>query len=183
MATSIYKTPQVHIIGKLSYAENFDCDYLYAKFYFKSGYNWSLLSGVESGETFLATVDDERRAPLEQPIDLNYAAKSIRGWPKLLVEVWTVDSTKKSTMGGYGIMTIPVESGYHKLKIDCWRPIISNSDKTLGTYPELEYKDILVSSQNRYGLKAESTGTVVVEIDILLKDFQLHGVYCKEQKN
>lgn len=182
MSIEVYKTPQLHIIGKVSYAENFEGEFLYTKFSFKSGYNWTLLSGNDSGETFLASIDSSYRAPLEHPIDLNYAAKSIRGWPKIFVEVWMIDSSKKSTLGGYGILTIPVQSGYHKLKIPCWRPVKTTSDKLLGTYPELEHKDILLSSQNRYGLKTESTGDIVLEIDILVKDFLLHGVVTKEDK-
>jgi hypothetical protein len=180
MATSIFKTPQVHIIVKMAYAKDFECETLYAKYTFKAGYNWSLVAGSEIGETFQAGVDYTLHAPLEQPIDLNYAAKSVRGWPKMMVEVWGVDSSKKSHLCGYGVMTIPVQSGHHKITIHCWRPVTSYSDKVLGTYPELEHKDILLSSQNRYGLKSESAGTVHVEVDVILKDFQLHGVWAKE---
>lgn len=39
MSQSVFKTPQMHIVGKLAYAENFDCDGLYAKFNFKAGAN------------------------------------------------------------------------------------------------------------------------------------------------
>mmetsp|Transcript_26594 Transcript_26594/g.23572 ORF Transcript_26594/g.23572 Transcript_26594/m.23572 type:complete len:98 (+) Transcript_26594:50-343(+) len=91
-----YKTPQLHIIGKLAYAKDFDCQDLYCKFWIKSGKSWTVLSGKDNAETFLAIVNNEKEAPLEHPIDINYSAKSIRGWPKLLIEIWTVDSLKKS---------------------------------------------------------------------------------------
>jgi len=182
MANSAFKTPQMHLIGKLAYAENFECSGLYAKFYFKAGANWALLSGSGYCETFLSYLNTDQVAPLEHPIDINYAAKSIRGWPRILVEVWTVDKNKKSTIGGYGIITIPTEGGYHRLKVDCWRPVSASGDQLLGTYPELEFKDVLVSSQSRYGLTSETTGSVIFELDVILKDFQLHGVLTKEGK-
>lgn len=180
MTLSAYKTPQVHILGKIAYAENFDCHGLYVKFSFKSGINWALLAGSGYGETFLSYINNEQVAPLEHPIDLNYAAKSLRGWPRVIIEVWVVDSSKKSTIGGYGVVAIPTQSGFHKIKVDCWRPISTTGDKLLGTYPELEFKDVLISSQSRYGLVTETTGTVTLELDVILKDFQLHGVITKE---
>jgi len=180
MSQSVFKTPQMHIFGKLAYAENFNCHGLYAKFTFKAGANWALLSGNNNSETFLSYLSDDMIAPLEHPIDLNYAAKSIRGWPRIVVEVWTVDESTKSTIGGYGVMTVPTQSGYYKMKVDCWRPISSTTDKLLGTFPELEFKDVLISSQSKYGLTAETTGSVIFELDVILKDFQLHGVISKE---
>lgn len=181
MTSSAYKTPQVHVLGRLAYAEKFDCHGLYAKFDFKSGSNWTLLSGNSHSETFLSYMNDDRVAPLEHPIDLNYATKSLRGWPKIIIEAWVVDTARKSMIGGYGVVTVPMQSGFHRLTVDCWRPISSSDDSVLGTYPELEFKDVLVSSQSRYGLTTETTGSLVFEIDVILKDFQLHGVVNREE--
>eukprot|EP00330_Aristerostoma_sp_ATCC50986_P006627 CAMPEP_0114577256 /NCGR_PEP_ID=MMETSP0125-20121206/1937_1 /TAXON_ID=485358 ORGANISM="Aristerostoma sp., Strain ATCC 50986" /NCGR_SAMPLE_ID=MMETSP0125 /ASSEMBLY_ACC=CAM_ASM_000245 /LENGTH=60 /DNA_ID=CAMNT_0001766427 /DNA_START=358 /DNA_END=540 /DNA_ORIENTATION=+ len=58
----------------------------------------------------------------------------------------------------------------------------TDADRTLGTYPELEYKDILIASQSKYGLYSETTGFVRVEFEILTKDFHLHGVESKPSK-
>ena len=180
MSNSAYKTPQLHIVGKLAYAQGFDYHEIYAKFSFKAGANWTLLSGSSHSETFQSIVNDDSVAPFEHPIDLNYATKSIRGWPKIALEIWVVDSHQKSSIGGYGVVTVPIQGGHHKLKVDCWRPMSSGSDKLLGTYPELEFKDVLVSSQSRYGLTSETTGTAVFEIDVIVKDFQLHGVIMND---
>lgn len=49
--------------------------------------------------------------PLEHPIDLNYVCKSVRGWPKLLVEVWEVDDEGRNSLAGYGVTTLPIETG------------------------------------------------------------------------
>jgi len=46
----------------------------------------------------------------------------------------------------------------------------------LGIKPELKFKDIVMSSAERFGFETESTGTVEIEVGVILKDFNLHGV-------
>lgn len=48
--------------------------------------------------------------------------------------------------------------------------------KLLGIYPELQFKDLLFSSAERFGLQCETTGTVEIDIGVIIKDFNLHGV-------
>ena len=45
--------------------------------------------------------------PLEQPFDLNLSTKSVRGWPKLIVEVWQVDNHGRNSIAGYGMIGLP----------------------------------------------------------------------------
>ena len=46
----------------------------------------------------------------------------------------------------------------------------------LGIKPELKFKDITMSSAEKFGFETETTGTVEIEIGVILKDFGLHGV-------
>jgi hypothetical protein len=46
----------------------------------------------------------------------------------------------------------------------------------LGIRPELEFKDMLFSSTERYSQPTQSSGTVEIDVGIILKDFNLHGV-------
>ena len=85
------KRPQVHLIGKIAGAINFDTDTLFMKYAFKSGENWTVISGTESGDTFQSEASHTKFVPFEHPIDLNYTTSSIRGWPKIVVEVWQVE--------------------------------------------------------------------------------------------
>ena len=48
--------------------------------------------------------------------------------------------------------------------------------KLLGIQPELEFKDLLFSSSERFGQHTKTTGTVEVDVGVILKDFNLHGV-------
>lgn len=46
--------------------------------------------------------------PLEHPFDLNYAASTLRGWPKLCIEVWGIDDDGRNTIAGYGVIGMPM---------------------------------------------------------------------------
>ena len=102
--------------------------------------------------------------------------RSLRGWPKLFVEAWEVDQHGRNQIAGYGIIAIPFKEGFHELEIVCWRPLPSFTEKMIGSYPELEYKDILLASQSRHGFKTQSTGKVRIEVSVVLKDFNIHGI-------
>jgi hypothetical protein len=45
--------------------------------------------------------------PFEHPFDLNFSAKSVRGWPKLILEVWEVDAKGRNCIAGYGTTVMP----------------------------------------------------------------------------
>lgn len=71
---------------------------------------------------------------------------------------------------------MPFCSGEYKLNIPCWRPDADFYDKLIGAYPELINKNILFTSDSRYGLKTETTGFIMIEVSVITKDFHLHGV-------
>lgn len=106
-------------------------------------------------------------------------ARSVRGWPKVFVEVWEVKDDRHS-ISGYGEATLPTTPGQHELEVHCWRPCGSAAQQAgaayLGARPELEFRDILLSSGTRFGLEAETSGKVVLEVGLVVKDFELHGV-------
>ena len=67
------------------------------------------------------------------------------------------------------------------MKIKCWVPQTKGyfqqlAADLLGIRPELKFKDLLFSSQERFGLEGITTGTVEVDMGVILKDFHLHGV-------
>jgi hypothetical protein len=107
----------VHLIGKISGAKHFTSDEVYIKYFFKIGDNWKHLSGKVEGETFQSKAEHGRYIPLEHPIDINFSAKSVRGWPKLLVEVWEIDHHGRNSLAGYSIVTLPFEQGEYKLEL------------------------------------------------------------------
>ncbi|KRX04378.1 hypothetical protein PPERSA_05639 [Pseudocohnilembus persalinus] len=181
MESEQISTPQIHFLGKIVGAQNFGKNEVYVKFSFKAGDQWSLLSGKAEGDTFQSKGEYQDVIPLEHPFDLQYKAESVRGWPKIFVEVWELDdqhlfSSGRNSIAGYGMIGIPIQPGSYKLEIPCWRPRADFYDKITGTYPELVHKDILISSDSRFGLRTESSGDVIIEIQVITKDFELQGV-------
>lgn len=105
------------LVGKISGGQYFDHDSLYIKYSFRVGDNWKLISGTPDGETFTSQSTSSKFIPFEHPFDLNYSTKSVRGWPKVLVEVWEIDNDGRNSLAGYGITTLPLESGEYKIDI------------------------------------------------------------------
>lgn len=152
------------------------------QFNVRAGHNWTLLSGKDTGETFEEIKDETEEGVIwDHPFDMHFKAKTIRGWPKFFVEVWQADYEGRYSIAGYGIGIVPFTPGQHTMQIKCWRPqpqglLKSLAAKILGIQPELQFKDILFSTAERFGLTAQSTGTVEIDIGIIVKDFNLHGV-------
>ena len=68
------------------------------------------------------------------------------------------------------------------MKINCWRPkpqgwIKTLQSRILGIQPELSFKDMVMSSAERFGQDCESTGIVEIQVGVIHKDFGLHGVH------
>ena len=148
---------------------------IYVKAEFIYGENWKLISGKAKFESFEVETSTSN-TPIEQPFDLHFISQDVRGWPKLIVEVWVVDTDGRHSIGGYGIISCPFRSGDHVLSIPCWRPKGTWFDNFIGAHSELQHRSVIVSSLSKFGLKTYSTGKVVVELKIMNKDFSYQGV-------
>ncbi len=86
-------------------------------------------------------------------------------------------------MYGYGCAFLPFKTGKVLLPIYCWRPtkgkIISFSEDLLGNTPEFIDKSAVHSSEEKFGINGASTGYVNLELDVIMKDFDLHGINLK----
>lgn len=148
---------------------------LYAIVEFKYGENWRILSGKSKLETFESELTDDCSS-FEQPFDLHFVAEDVRGWPRIVAEVWSVDNDGRHAVAGYGTLACPFAGGEYLLEVSCWRPKGTWFDNFVGAHSELQHKSMLLSSLNRYGLKTTTTGKITIELKVLAKDFQLHGV-------
>ena len=75
----------------------------------RAGFNWTLVQGKDTGETYEEVKDQtDDTAQWDHPFDLYYMAKSVRGWPKFLIEVWSADDEGRYSIAGYGVGTIPI---------------------------------------------------------------------------
>ena len=86
----------------------FEGNRLFCKYSIKSGNNWILVSGKENGETYEEIKNEnEDVSQWDHPFDVHFKAKSLRGWPKFFVEVWSADSEGRYSIAGYGIGVVP----------------------------------------------------------------------------
>ena len=66
------------------------------------------MNGNPVGETYEEVKDEtEDTTQLDHPFDLHYKAKTIRGWPKFMIEVWSADNEGRYSLGGYGVAVVP----------------------------------------------------------------------------
>jgi len=170
-------------LGRILNACGFDCDELYLKYEIIFGPNFNVLNGVTSGETFQSIAYEEDNinvVSFDQPLSLNLSCRSINGWPKIFVEVWSNDSDGKNCIVGYGTGYIPVKSGFSKMTINCWRPSDSTSqslgEKLLNNNIEFNDKSAVYSTVEKFGVSSISTGQINIELEIIFKDFILHGI-------
>ena len=178
-----FATPQIFIMGRIINACGFDSEELYLKYEIKFGPNFNIKNGEASGETFQSIAYEEDNINVvnfDQPLSLNLSCRSINGWPKIFVEVWSNDSEGKNVIVGYGTGFIPVKSGFSKMTINCWRPSGSSSlsleERLLGNNKEFNDKSAVYSTAEKFGVFSMSTGQVNIELELIFKDFILHGI-------
>ena len=110
------------------------------------------------------------------------SCRAIKGWPKFNIEVRNTDFDGRTSLLGYGIASIPFKVGHSKLSIKCWRPTESldfnYNEYFLGNHPEFIDKSAVYTNDDRFEIYGKSTATVTIEIDIIMKDFNLHGINC-----
>ena len=181
---STHATPQIYVMGRIVKATNFDSGELFIKWELISGTNFKLIEGKIKGETFQGVVElQERKIFFDHPIMFNMSCKSVKGWPKFLIEVWATDEHNRNHLIGYGTSFLPFTPGNVTINVPCWRPLeqisASLSETFLGNTAEFVDKSAVYSTDERFGMYTLSTGNVVIECDILMKDFNLHGIKVK----
>jgi hypothetical protein len=101
----------------------------------------------------------------------------------LILEVWSNDSHGRNSLIGYGCAFIPFKTGKINMPVLCWRPseILTNSlrETLLGCTPEFLDKSAVYTSEEKFGIYGMSEGHVNVELDIIMKDFEIHGIEVK----
>ena len=100
-----YATPQIFIQGRILNANGFNSDELYIKYKIVISSNFSLVDGKLKGETFQCLSSGQENVNVvhfDQPLFLNLSCKSITGWPKISVEVWSNEMDSRNCLLGYG---------------------------------------------------------------------------------
>lgn len=173
---------EVHLIGQIVEASQFEDKSLFAKWNINAGSCWKALEGFTEGQTQLSlrSAADNRHS-WSHPIDVHYLTKGLQGWPRLEFQVWGVDWLGKCNISAYGFMSVPTRPGYHELTCSTWRPVGDFRrriiDYVTGYRMHLvDPSDIISNGLNRHVIQSMSMGTIKVELTVVLKDFGQYGV-------
>lgn len=181
--------PEVHLIGEIVCGYGFgSIGGFTCKWRVEYGERWIHIAGNQFGRTqqdYPSTApwtSDPNVVVWSHPIDLHFATSAFQGWPKLIFQVWRVDSSMELHVVGYGFVPVPFAAGQHKLWVSLWRPLGTSKEELdvqiYGRTPELRSDDVIFNAawSDRCRLRTVSTGTVLVNLGVLLRHFQAGGI-------
>lgn len=173
---------EVHIIGQIVEAVDFDDRSLFVKWSFNSGSSWKVLEGFTEGQTHLSTRNSVGTSHFwSHPIDVHYSTRSLQGWPKFELQIWRVDWLGKCNISAYGFINLPASPGFHEINCSTWRPV-GDFRRRLIDYVTgyrmhlVDPSDIISNGVNRHVIQTQSMGSVNMELNIVLRGFDKYGV-------
>lgn len=102
------------------------------------------------------------------------------GRPKLHLQVWHQDPFGPSEISGYGYCHVPSSTGHHRISCATWRPLGSwleqLTQKFIGGGLQLRSPDLIYDGMDRCRLSTEAMGTVELEINISMRNFDKYGI-------
>jgi B9 domain-containing protein 2 len=199
--------PEVSIVGTLRGASFLPAGAAaaFCRWRLEAGPGWTLTSGSAAGQTQVAEVDrgaggwgvpplsltgefyeaasGAGAALWEHPIDAHFSTSSLRGWPQLVVTVWTQDGLSRNEVVGYGAARVPPAPGAHGLEVATWRPEGTWAQELRVAFlesglPQLEDERPVwdPAAKARSGLCTSTSATVEAELHVLAKGFAEQGV-------
>jgi B9 domain-containing protein 2 len=182
-----FKQPHLHVLGEVVGGVGFP-DGVTCRFALEAGVAgdlaWEKSEGEDAGQTQVAYSeegDGADEAVWAHPLDVHFLAGSLRGWPRMTVEVWRLDEAGRMEICGYGMCHVPSTPGVHDVDIVTWRPIGTPLQELAALYiggaPRLSRASYVYSRRTeRHELLTTGSGTVRVRFELVMRNFPTHGV-------
>ncbi|XP_058799488.1 B9 domain-containing protein 2-like [Phymastichus coffea] len=172
---------ELHLIGTITSARNFQRSRLFCKWSFSTGSGWKIINGNDEGQT-QECCDPYSNEPIwDHPVDIHFATQTLQGSPKVLLQVFCRDEFNRILFVSYGTCSIPLKPGFHSVECHTWKPIGNwhdrLKDKFLGTTLQLKSPDVLVNADDRFELLTESMGTIQIDLYVLVRNFDKFGCH------
>ena len=172
--------PEVHFVGEIVKGDGFKGTYVSCKWYVEWGKSWTLLEGDESSQTQYTASN----SVWNHPLDLHFASTSMLEWPRIIVQVWALDSYGRQTLSGYGFTHLPTNPGEHELEINCWKPTNGTireklEEFFLGKTPSCLLDETVIFGnawEDRSRLTTVSLGKIKLNVHVVLRFFNDHNV-------
>lgn len=115
--------PEVHFIGEIRKGLGFTHKYcspfsfsssssISCKWKIEWGQSFSLLAGEMDGQTQYSLMDDDDSVCIwNHPIDVHFVAASMKGWPRIIIQLWELDTYGRTLLVGFGFAHFPCTKG------------------------------------------------------------------------
>ncbi|XP_070495457.1 B9 domain-containing protein 2 [Chironomus tepperi] len=172
---------EVYIFGQILSAEKFREPNLFCRWNIQAGSLWKFIEGESEGQTATDCNIVDNVSYFAHPIDLHLATRGIQGWPKVSIEVFSVNALKQFYPVAIGFTYIPTKPGFHQLKIATWRIapqtfFDSIKEKFYTGGFTIVKKDLIHTGIERYKISTISSGTVNLELNIVFKNFRKYNI-------
>lgn len=175
----------VQCIGQIVGANFENLDYLYCKYNFYLGKDWSISGGLDTGLSQVACKNhmyptDEMDIIWNFPIDIAFNSTNVYGWPRIAISVHGTDFLGRDVVRGYGSVLLPLTSGRHELEIQMYTPIASSTLASFvswlsGKPPEFFDTKFVCQGEGREVSRVQHTGSIKVNLNILTKGMEGFG--------
>ncbi|PSN49376.1 Meckel syndrome type 1 protein [Blattella germanica] len=180
---------QVHILGEIATAQDFEYDHLFVHYFFELPKGWSCdsekqLAGItqtcNTRRTGIANFSYVFELQLTFNLEvLQSETDTLLSWPQMFLSVLSIDSWNRCRTEGYGYISLPSSPGIHEITVSTWRPLSSSPLGELrrffiGGSPELEDpsfvgvpSDFEGNRLSKHGLRTITSGDVALKFNIL----------------
>lgn len=168
---------ELHIVGEITGASNFSGHSFLISYEIVTGTQWKHIEGADKGTSHVMENSQFNSHGLigsnggefawSLPLDVHYRLTSVQGWPKISVQVWSVDEYGRKDLAGYGVAFLPMPGaqggnnstfdshttfngtvggpknvggaarGPHKITIETWKPTYSTGGLAARAYQQI----------------------------------------------
>lgn len=126
------------------------------------------------------TIDSpmENAAVWDHPIDVHYTTGTLEGFPRLIVNVWSLDDHGSASLEAYGFCSIPIASGNYKLSCKTWRPTGTSQEEITRAFihagPQLKTDGAIFErfADDRVRLTTVGSGEVEINMSVVLRNIE-----------
>ncbi|TPP57380.1 B9 domain-containing protein 1 [Fasciola gigantica] len=169
------------LTGQISHAQFPGCNYIWCKYCFSYGRDWSNIAGMEEGmtQTSVKGSDPSQGHIFNFPLDVSWKSSNPSGWPQLVVHAYGLDFFGKDVIRGYGAVHVPMESGSHKRTIPCLSSVVfflmQLNAWFSGKRPEFVNPRVIASGDGREVTRVKTQGFVDVIFNVATKNLHSLG--------
>ncbi|EAN98678.1 B9 domain-containing protein 2 [Trypanosoma cruzi] len=179
---------ELHVIGDLMSGENFGRRSYFCIFEIVTGEHWSVVEGRTSGCTHIMQSGGDGSVLWCFPLDVHFTTNSIEGWPKISLQVWSIDQYGRKDLEGYGVAFVPPPSmEEQEVVVETWKPCYWSPSfftriyealrlVVLGGNPVLRDKALIHTNDERFKLQTKSGGTVCLQLNVISRGMQRLGI-------